>query len=196
MRIAYFFSTLILFTLCACGGNTVYTPKPHMYPHVNYPEKKYQAYEADCPFRFEYPTYAVVMRDSTFFDKAAPSDCWFNLQIPSLNATLFCSYYKISGKNTFDKLRNDAFTMAGKHNLKADYIDELIINKPNGVRGYVFDIQGAVASPFQFYLSDSTSHFLRGALYINAQAKPDSLAPVFDFLKKDVIQMINTFEWK
>ena len=99
------------------------------------------------------------------------------------------------GEN-FEKLRNDAFSLANKHNIKANYIDELPIEKPNGVRGFVFNIEGPVASPFQFYLTDvEDQHFLRASLYFNTQARPDSLAPVLDFVKTDLMHLINTFEW-
>ncbi len=191
---ALFFAALYMLSACE---ETVYTPKPRGFPRVIYPVKSYQPFDENyCHFTFQYPTYAVVQRDTVFFDEKPPSDCWFNLFIPSLNATLHCSYYAIDAKNTFEKLRKDAFDLADKHTSKADFIDELPIKKPNGVAGFVFDIQGPAASPFQFYLTDSTRNFLRGALYFNTKTRPDSLAPVFDFVKKDVIEMINTFEWK
>ena len=94
-----------------------------------------------------------------------------------------------------EKLHSDAFTLAGKHNIKADYIDEIKIQKPNHVSGFLFDIEGAAASPFQFYLTDSTKHFMRGSLYFNTESRPDSLQPVFEFMKKDIMHLINTFEW-
>ena len=187
---------VLLFFFSSCE-ETIYTPKPRGFPRVVYPEKAYQPFNENyCQFTFQYPKYALIQRDTLFFDEKPPSDCWFNIQIPSLNATVHCSYYAIDKTNTYEKLRADAFALAGKHNSKADYIDELPIKKPNNVSGFVFDIQGPAASPFQFYLSDSTHHFLRGALYFNAQVRPDSLAPVFDFVKKDVMEMINTFEWR
>jgi len=189
-----FFWGMIVFVGCE---EATYTPKPRGFPRVVYPEKAYRSFDTNyCRFTFQYPVYAEVVRDTMFFGEKPPSDCWFNIVIPSLNATVHCSYYAIGGKNTYDKLRGDAYALAGKHNSKADYIDELPVRKPNGVSGMVFDIQGPAASPFQFYLTDSTNHFLRGALYFNSQVRPDSLAPVFDFVKKDVMEMINTFEWR
>ena len=186
---------LLLFLFVQCE-ETTYTPKPRTYPRVIYPEKVYQLYSDACPFQFQYPKYGIIQRDSLFFDKKAPADCWFNMKVPSMNAIIHCSYYPIGGKNTLDKLRNDAYELAGKHNVKADYIDELPINKPNHVSGFLFNIEGQAASSFQFYLTDSTHHFLRGALYINAAVKNDSLKPVIEFMKADVMEMINTFEWK
>jgi gliding motility-associated lipoprotein GldD len=192
---SYFSPFILCFLLISCE-ETVYTPKPRGYPRVIFPEKSYQKFDANyCSFVFDYPKYATIERDSLFFDQKAPSECWFNIKIPSLNAVIYCSYYDIDGKNTLEKLKGDAFQLAGKHNIKADYIDEFPVNKPNKVSGFIFDIQGPAACPFQFYLTDSTKHFMRGALYFNAASKPDSLKPVVEFLKQDVTQLVNSFEW-
>ena len=184
---------LLLFLL-SCGDGEVFTPKPRAFPKIEYPDRSYQKFDANyCQFTFLYPSYATVEQDTSFFDEKPADPCWFNMVMPVFNAKVYCSYYPIEGN--FEKLQNDAFNLASKHNIKADYIDELPIEKPNGVKGYVFDIEGAVASSFQFYLTDEEKHFLRGSLYFNTQARPDSLAPVLNFVKEDLMQMINTFEW-
>jgi gliding motility-associated lipoprotein GldD len=186
---------LILILFCACGGETL-TPKPRGYPRVVFPEKGYQTFnEKYCHFSFEYPKYATVEKDSLFFREKPVNDCWFNVKIPDLNAEIHCSYYPIDAKNSFDKLRGDAFTLANKHDIKADYIDELPIRKPDGTIGYVFNIEGGAASPFQFFITDSTRHFLRGSLYYQAKINADSLRPINEFLKVDLIHLVNTFKW-
>ncbi|MEO0041339.1 MAG: hypothetical protein RL329_787 [Bacteroidota bacterium] len=186
---------LILCVCCACGNDTL-APKPRAYPRVVFPAKSYQPFtEKYCNFSFEYPQYAMVEKDSLFFKEKPVNDCWFNVKIPTLNAEIHCSYYPIDAKNTFDKLRNDAFTLANKHDIKADYIDELPIRKPDGTIGYVFNIEGGAASPFQFFISDSTHHFLRGSLYYQAKIDADSLRPINEFLKVDLIHLVNTFKW-
>jgi gliding motility-associated lipoprotein GldD len=196
MKQTVFILMLLMGLITACE-EAVYTPKPRGYPRVILPQKSYQKFDANyCSFTFEYPQYASIEKDTLFFEEKAPSDCWLNIKVPSLNAVIYCSYYDIAGKNTFEKLRNDAFSLAGKHNLKADFIDELPIRKPNGISGFVFNIEGPAACPFQFYLTDSTKRFVRGALYFNTQAKPDSLKPMIEFMKTDIMQLINTFEWR
>lgn len=193
LRLLFF----LLFVGCfiSCGNEEVYTPKPRAFPKVAYPERGFQKMDANfCAFTFDYPTYANIQQDTAFFDDRPSNPCWFDIQMPAFNAKLHCSYTPIQGD--FEKLRNDAFTLANKHNIKANYIDELPVNKPNGVSGLVFDIEGPVASPFQFYLTDTENHFLRASLYFNAKARPDSLAPILNFIKTDIMEMINTFEWK
>ena len=196
-----FFILLTIIIFASCNNDNTATPKPRGYPRVIFPTfdeaKRYQKFDENyCQFTFDYPVYGKIEQDALFFDQAAPSACWFNINMPSLNAVLHCSYYDISQKNKFEKLRSDAFSLAGKHVIKADFIDDRPIHNPQGVSGFAFDIQGPAACPFQFYMTDSSKHFLRGALYINAAAKPDSLAPVIDFLKKDMGRLIATFAWK
>ncbi|MBL7775966.1 MAG: hypothetical protein JNK89_08175 [Saprospiraceae bacterium] len=186
--------TALLFAACE---EYVPVPKPRAYPRVIYPAKEYQPFDQKyCNFTFDLPRYAEVERDTTFFDKRPDSDCWFNIGVPSLNAKIHCSYYPIQGRARFDELVQDAFTMAQKHNLKANYIEEIPIHRPaDQVHGIVFNIEGATASSYQFFLTDSTRHFLRGALYFNTQARPDSLAPVLKFMKADVDRLVNTLRW-
>jgi gliding motility-associated lipoprotein GldD len=186
----------ISFSLIACE-ETVYTPKPRGYPKVEYPEKAYQKFDKNyCHFTFEYPKYAQIVQDTSYFHERPANDCWFDIEFPQFNAQIHCTYYAIDKVNPFSKLLEDAFTLAGKHNIKADYIDEIKIEKNNHVSGFLFDIQGPSASPFQFYLTDSTKNFVRGALYFKTTStRPDSLRPVVNFIKKDIVQMVNTFEW-
>ncbi|MCK6692215.1 MAG: gliding motility lipoprotein GldD, partial [Thermoanaerobaculia bacterium] len=107
------------------------------------------------------------------------------------------SYYPITGRARFDELVQDAFTMAQKHNIKASFIEEIPIHRPaDHVHGIVFAIEGAAASSYQFFLTDSTENFLRGALYFNTQARPDSLAPVLAFMRKDVNKIVETLRWE
>lgn len=187
---------LISILACSACEETIYTPKPRGYPKVVYPEKVYQPFEEGyCSFTFEYPKYAVIEQDTAFFEEKPVDPCWFDLLIPAYDARVHFSYIPIDKKNPFDELNADAFDLANQHNLKANYIDDFVIQKPNGVSGIAFNLEGAVASPFQFILTDSTNHFLRGSLYFNTKARPDSLAPVVDFVKTDIMHIINTFAW-
>ncbi len=186
---------LFLLSIIACE-EPVFTPKPRGFPRVEYPTKAYQSFDKNyCQFTFEYPKYAEIVQDTSFFNEKPANNCWFEVYVPQFDAHIHCSYYPITKENPFDKLYNDAFVLADKHNIKADYIDQIRIEKKKGISGFLFDIQGPAASPFQFFLTDSTKHFMRGALYFKTASRPDSLRPVADFMKADIMQMINTFEW-
>ena len=184
------------FLLLSACEDPIYIPKPRAYPKVVYPERSYQSFTEDyCSFTFEYPKYTIIEQDTLFFGKKPDNACWFDLYTKSLNAKIYCSYVPIDKNNSFEKLRDDAFLMADEHIVKANYINRIPIQNKNGVSGFAFNLEGPVASPFMFYLTDSTDHFLRASLYFNSRAEPDSLAPVVKFVKDDILHMIQTFEW-
>lgn len=188
---------LALLALASCGDGPSYTPKPRAFPKVEYPERGYQQFDKSyCNFTFEYPVYSEIERDTLFFDERPADPCWFDIFTPAFDSRIHCSYYPISRENTFDQLKNDAFELMEWHNKKANYIQEVPIKREGNVNGFAFVIEGPAASPFQFYLTDSTSHFLRGALYFNTQARPDSLKPIYEFVEEDILHLIETFRWK
>lgn len=194
----HFFILLFLMILLASScEETIDTPKPRAYFRIDLPEKSYEWYRpADCPFQFMYPTYARVLRDTSFFGETPADPCWLNIVIDTLGSVIHISYKPISNQQTLFKLNEDAHKMSFKHTIKADYIEERIISTDKGVRGILYDIGGNAASNIQFTLTDSTHHYLRGALYFNALPNADSLAPVIEFVQKDMLHLIETFEWK
>jgi len=188
---------ILALLLVACKDEQNYIPKPRMYPKITFPEKSYQSLTIDyCDFTFEYPSYARIEKDTSFFEGKPLDDCWFDIVIPDLNGKIHCSYYPIENKKRFDELIEDSFDLASKHNRKADYRDEVLVKKPNNVNGIIFELTGPVATPVQFFLTDSVSHYFRGSLYFYNQVNPDSMAPVFDFVKEDIARLVETFEWK
>jgi gliding motility-associated lipoprotein GldD len=117
------------------------------------------------------------------------------LQFPTLNATLYISYNAIQ-KNQLDVLVRDAYNFANNHSNKASFIEDSAFENPLGLQGVFFHLGGDVASPYQFFITDSSRHFLRGALYFDTTPNADSLAPVIDFLYQDLKQLVKTFHWK
>ncbi len=192
-----FFLLLFALLLSACEEYTP-LPKPRAYPRVVYPEKVYKPFEASyCNFTFDMPAYATIEKDTSFFDEKPKDECWFNLDVKQLNAKIYCNYNPIGSRKDFDGLVADAFAMTNKHNIKASYIDEIPVRRPaDKVYGVVFNVEGAAASSYQFFLTDSTRNFLRGALYFNTQTRPDSLAPVIAFMKKDMDRLVSTLKWQ
>ena len=179
----------------ACGSdNDIPTPKPLAYFRIDLPEKKYDVFRDDCPFEFEYPSnYAVVLPDSQ--PNAEP--CWKNIVYPRFRAELNLSYKRIDTAGSLEKYLDDSWELATKHQIKASGMPETLIKRDSArVYGLLFTIEGNAASSLQFYVTDSTRHFLRGALYFYAHPNYDSLSPVIDFLKKDVDRMIETLKWK
>jgi gliding motility-associated lipoprotein GldD len=187
---------LLAVVLCtAC--NSEYVAKPRGYFKINFPEKKYQLFDKPgFPYSFEYPVYGKILQDSLFFDQHVENNYWINIDFPEFNGRIHISYKEI-GKNKFDSLVNDAFTMSYKqHTYKASAIRPEEFTTPNGVGGVYFTLRGNAATANQFFATDSTRHFIRGALYFSATPNADSLQPVNDFLKKDVEHLIETLRWR
>ncbi len=189
MRILSLFSILILLG-SSCSDS--YAPKPRGYYRIDLPEREYRHFDSTFPFTFDYPVYAGISADSS--KMAEPY--WINIRYQPFNATLHLSYKVVSGNLT--NYLNDAHTLVNKHIPKATAISQReFVDPENRVFGLVFDIRGAdAASPYQFYLTDSISEFVRGALYFNHAPNNDSLVPVIEFLKKDLEHMVNTFRWR
>lgn len=182
-----------LITLAGCSSDADYSPKPRGYFRIYYPEKAYQQYNDGCPFTFVYPKYATITSDP----QAKNNFCWLNMNLPQFNGILHLSYQPVTSKKIFNELVEDAHTFAFKHTIKATSIDEGYISYPDRkVYGLYYTIDGNAASSVQFFLTDSTRHYLRGALYFSNEPRLDSIQPVLDFVKKDVDVLIKSFRWK
>jgi len=183
---------LFFFTSILSGGcKRNYTPKPRGYIRIDLPEKEYKQYNTDCPYSFLYPTYTTIEKDSSRLSEK----CWININYKDLESKIYISYKDVN--NNIGQILEDTRALAYKHTLKADAITEKVFIKPEqNVYGTVYEISGNAASSLQFFLTDSTNHYLRGALYFNAEPNKDSLAPLIDFVREDIIVLIESFEWK
>lgn len=183
------FLGFFMFLFFSCSQD--YIPKPFGYFRIDLPDKKYQIYDAECPFTFEYPVYAEVKHS----DLPGAELCWINVVFPDFKAKIHLSYKNINGN--VNEIIEECRTMAYKHAVKADAIDEQIyVDSANVVYGMLYQIKGNVASGIQFYVSDSIKHFLRGSLYFEVKPNKDSLAPVLGFIEKDIVQLIESVRWK
>jgi gliding motility-associated lipoprotein GldD len=179
--------------LAACKGNHDYSPKPRGYFRIIFPKKRYRMYNEACPFTFVYPTYAKVEPDT----KPDAKPCWLNMRFPQFNGTLHLSYEHIKSKKEFDELVEDAHKLTFEHTVKATSIDQGIIAYPDrNVYGIYYTVDGNAASSVQFFLTDSTKNYIRGALYFYTEPRLDSIQPVLTFVKQDVDLMIKSFRWK
>ena len=190
----YFFGFFLLVSGWAC--NSTYTPKPKGYFNIPFPQRAYQTFQQPgYPYTFEYPVYAKVVRDSTFFGEPTENPWWINVDFPGFNGKIYISYKPI-GPNTLDTLIKDAYRLTGKHNTMAYSIEDTAFVTPQKVSGVYFTVGGNVATAHQFFVTDSVRHFLRGALYFDATPNADSLGIVNDFLLTDLKHMLNTLQWR
>jgi gliding motility-associated lipoprotein GldD len=168
-----------------------YTPKPAGYLRIDYPEKSYRLYSDQPWFQFEIPSYATIEVDSS----PGAEEGWFNISVPQLNGKIHLSYKPVSDQ--LNAYITDSRELVYKHTVKAQGIEETpFIHRDQNRFGMVYDLKGDVASAVQFFITDSTTHSLRGSLYFNCQPNRDSLNPVIKFMREDIIHMIETTQWK
>lgn len=203
---------LLLVTSVSCNEN--YSSKKRGYFKIDFPQKEYRQFnDPNFPFSFEYPVYGNVIRDSTFFENNPDDKYWVNVDFPKFNARLFLSYKIIGGKsvykvkmgdgrykdslgiNEFEKLVNDAYNLTGKNEIVSPSIRDSVFESTTGISGVFFRVGGNVATGRQFFLTDTSKNFIRGALYFNATPNADSTNIVQDFLHKDIEHLLNTFKW-
>jgi len=185
---------LLLFVFFAC--NSGYTLKQRGYFKIEFPAHAYKSFnEPGYPYTFEYPVYANIVKDTTFFESKPENPYWINIDFPTFHGKIYISYKEID-KNNFTRLVNDAFAMTYKHTSRATEIKDSLMHTPNGVSGVFFDVGGNAATAKQFFVTDSTKHFLRGALYFDTTPNEDSLRIVNNFLQTDMQHLINTLQWK
>lgn len=183
------FCMVAIFVSC---DNKQYQPKPKSYFRIDFPKKEYVKLDSMRYYSFEYPVYSTITPD--YFSPQERD--WVNVEFPSHKATIHLSYKTVD--NNLEEYLEDSYYMMTKHLSHAIGIkDSLINNKENNVYGLIYFLEGeGVASPLQFYITDSTSHFMRGSLYFNVKINNDSVAPVIDFITDDIRHLIETLEWK
>jgi len=180
-----------LIVLLGLSCKKVYAPKPRGYFRIDFPEKQYQSFGSDCKFGFEAPVYTIVKPNKEHY--AEP--CWYNIEFTGYNANVYLTFKEL--QRSLPEYIEDVRSIVYKHSIKADDIIETpITNRENKVYGMLYDIKGNVASSINFYLTDSTSGFVSGALYFNTIPNEDSLSPAISFIREDILHLIDTFDWK
>lgn len=186
-------ASLLLFSGCKKEEEQNYVPKPKGYNRIELPSHSYRQLSEKHPYTFEYSRYAVVEPD-TF--KTAGKD-WIFINYPQFKANIQITYKPLNNNPALLKaFIDDSYKLASKHQIRASSIQEQRVLGKSGKTAQLFKIEGDVPSPYQFYTTDSTGHFLRGAIYFPTATKNDSLMPVIDYLKADMLQLLNTLEWR
>ncbi len=184
------FSLILLIAISAC--ETDYLPKPKGYNRFDLPEHEYQIFGDTLPYFFEYSTHAKVLKDTSWISDRY----WIEVYYPQFRANIHLTYKVINNQDSLKEYLDDAYFLTAKHQIKASAIDESIAQTPRGKTVVYAEIEGEVPSQFQFFTTDSTKNFLRGALYFDTQVQNDSLQPAIEFVKVDVVRMMNTLEWR
>lgn len=182
---------VIAILLLSCGEeNTI--PKPPTYLRLDLPDHTYSIFkEKNCAYSFE---QASIFKVKDVYDQDKKLTCNKDIDLGPLNGVMFLSYIQMD--KPLGEYVNYAINKVDEHKIKATAIlDSNIIRPKSRIYGTFFELQGDVASPFQFYLTDSVNKFVSGVVYLNKTPKYDSLKPSLEYLKKDLYQLVNTFNW-
>ena len=186
---AFFAVAILLFTACEHS----FTPKQRGYNRIDLPPQTYNILPAGRPYTFEYSSNAVVKTDSSKLSEKY----WVDIFYPQFNAEVEITYKPLNGsKQKLIELSEQSRRLVSKHQIKSSGITEEAFPTPDGNLAYTFSLTGQVPSQFQFYTTDSTNHFLRGALYFKTATKNDSLQPVIDFISRDMVHLLRTLQWQ
>jgi gliding motility-associated lipoprotein GldD len=181
---------IVAATSCSRGD---YQPKPKGYNRIPLPDTGYVALPDSLPYEFEYSRYASLLKDTS----AIKEKHWIEIYYPTLKANIHITYKKLrNNQQLLKEFLNDAYVLTAKHQIKANAINETIVTTKDGKVAVIAEIEGEVPSQFQFTMTDSTENFLRGALYFNTKVQNDSLKPAIDFMKKEMMHIVNTLEWR
>lgn len=211
-KFSWWLITLFIICIPGVGCNSVYTSKKPGYYKIDFPERQYVKFnKPGFPYSFEYPAYSIINKDSS---QKGGDPFSINVLFPSLNGEIYITYKVIGAKsiykvkdaggkykdstavNIFQNLVEDCYKLTYKNDIKAYSIEDSVMHTPNDITGIFFKLSGSVATAKQFFLSDTTHNFLRGALYFDATPNEDSLRPVNSFLQEDMKHIINTLKWK
>ncbi|WP_374360045.1 gliding motility lipoprotein GldD [Cloacibacterium sp.] len=177
----------ILLAFITIGCTDDVKPKPKGELRLEYPQPKYLPFNNNCAYTFEYSDFAKI------YD--AKKACWYNLAYPKMKANVFITYFPVN--NDFDLHVKEVEKMVYEHTIKASAIETKSFSYPeNKVYGNLYELKGESASNIQIFVTDSTKHFVTANLYFNTRPKPDSLAPAVNYIKQDLMHMIETFRWK
>lgn len=175
---------LIVLTLVGCQDPVVV--KPAAFLRLDFPQPSYRTYSPDCSYDFDLNVYATP---------GSKENCALNIDYPIMGATVYLTYQKVNGN--LPQLLSDAQKLVYDHTIKAsEILEQPRVDPVHQVYGMFYQIDGPAASHAQFYLTDSTRHFLSGALYFNTKPNFDSLYPAIDYVRQDIRRMMETLRWK
>lgn len=176
------FFTSIIFFSC----KEVVLPKPKAYLSLEYPKKAYKQLETVRPYTFKVLKYANIIDDK---------NNWITIKYPKLKGAINITYRPVN--NNLKELLTEAEKLVFKHAVKAEQIiPRDFVNRNKKVFGSLYEITGNAASHLQFHVTDSTNHFIKGSLYFYAKPNYDSILPAVEYIKTDILELIETLEWK
>ena len=190
MKFKFLFLSVITIFIYACIGTT-FIPKPRGLNHIELPEVAYKTLEVDSiPYTFSYNVNAEVLPHHGIRTEQI-------IHYKKLNAKIWLTYKSIkNSQDTLDGILMTSYKLLQKNNVKAESITPDTIRTKSGNIAHAFILSGDVPTQIQFVMHDTTTNFIRGALYFETATKNDSLAPIINYVRKDIEEFVNTIQWK
>lgn len=180
---------LLLLLFVACSDDELLIPRPIANLRVEFPERAYTVLNLDCPYGFELASYMTASAPD------AENPCHSDIKLGQFNGTLHLSYVPID--NNLAGLIGYSTDKVREHQVRASAIqDSMIFNPEQRVYGTFYEFYGNAATPFQFHFTDSVNHFIRGTVYFNATPNFDSIYPVLQYIKTDLVHLIGSNKWR
>lgn len=181
-------TALTTLIFASCTQKERFVPKPPTYLEISYPERTYDVYQDACGYSYNKPSYFTVK-------DVKDSECFRDIDFEMLNGTLHLTRLDME-EGDAGKYINYSIDNINEHKVMASAIyDTSFVRSDDKVFGTFFELQGNVASPFQFYLTDSVKRFVSGVVYFNVRPNYDSIRPVLDFVKSDLYEFMETIKW-
>lgn len=181
-------AALVIFLAIGYSCTEAPIPKKRGYIRMDFPAHAYARAEPDCPFSFDVSRHAELQKTA--------DSCHYRLWYPQLKGEVFLDYLPLNEENSLRELLDEMHRLAYQHEVKAsaintratqvDSLDKFILE---------YKLGGNVASAYQFCITDSSKHFLRGALYFRTTPNRDSLNPALGYLEKDLDHLLASFRW-
>ena len=180
---------LLVATFSSCRKGSV--PKPYGYFRIAIPDTAYEYADLQgYPYTFQLSKNAYI--EEYHYDG---EQYWFNIQYPSINSTIHCSYKVVD--NNLRSLSRDAQEFLYGHSSVATSIPmQEYADYTRRVYGLYYELHGNAATPIQFYMTDSVRHFFRASVYCNTIPNQDSLAPIHDYLRVDTRKIMESMIWR
>lgn len=187
MRTVFYLIILSLSISC-----TEYTPKPRGFYRIDLPVPTYKTVLVKgLPYSFRTSKLARIE-----LPQHNSEEQWINIIYPDQRATFYCTYRPITHQS-YSQAEMESRKLLERSAGQADKISEKQYeNEGKVVYATLFLLEGDSPSPIQFTITDKRSHFFRGALYYDCKPNADSLAPVTNYLKEDIMELIQSFQWK
>ena len=178
---------LIFLTVAILGCKEEVFPKPKAKLRLEYPKPEYETFESK---HFEFQKNKLA--EKTNVENPNAGD--LVLDYPEMKGSIYITHKKI--EDNLEKLMVDAERLSFEHAAMADGITQTdFVNEEEGIFGTYFEVRGDAASQAQFFVTDSTEHFVTGSLYFYARPNYDSIYPAAAYLQNDIRKIMETLRW-